>query len=106
MRLRPFIRWVPSSAAVVLAVAACSPAPAPPSLAGQWEATVTVNDIDIPFLFEIGHNGDILNGTFFNGELRITSTAGRFEHDTMSLAFGLTETPAASLGPTATVRSS
>ena len=87
MRLRPFIRWVPSSTAVVLAVAACSPAPAPPSLAGQWEATVTVNDIDIPFLFEIGHNGDILNGTFFNGELRITSTAGRFEHDTMSLAF-------------------
>ncbi len=82
----------PSVAAIVgatiaLGLAACADAPDRPSLAGQWDATVVVNDLEIPFLFEIADDGGRVEGTFFNGELTITSTGGRFEDETLSLAF-------------------
>jgi len=59
----------------------------PPPLAGRWDATVIVNDVEIPFPFEIADDGHIMEGTFFNGELSITSTDGRFENGQVSLAF-------------------
>ncbi|MDA1095230.1 MAG: TlpA disulfide reductase family protein [Acidobacteria bacterium] len=80
----------PGAAVVVtlaLSVAACAEAPDRPSLAGQWDATVVVDGIEIPFLFEIADNGERVEGTFFNGELRVISTGGRFEDGTLSLAF-------------------
>lgn len=83
---RPFVAV--SVAALVISLAACAAdAPDRPTLAGQWDATVVVNELEIPFLFEIADDGETVAGTFFNGELRITSTAGRFEDDTLSLAF-------------------
>ena len=75
------------AAALALSLAACAGAPDRPSLSGQWDATVVVNELEIPFLFEIADDGERVQGTFFNGELRITSTDGRFENDTLSLAF-------------------
>lgn len=87
MRLELFVRWMPSSVALVLGMAACAPAPDTLSLAGRWDATIVVNDLEIPFAFEIADDGQTVQGTFFNGELRITSTGGRFDDDTLSLAF-------------------
>jgi|TARA_B100002003_G_scaffold177483_1_gene165362 thiol-disulfide isomerase/thioredoxin len=78
---------MPSSVALVLGMAACAPAPDTLSLAGRWDATIVVNDLEIPFAFEIADDGQTVQGTFFNGELRITSTGGRFDDDTLSLAF-------------------
>jgi peroxiredoxin len=73
--------------ALVLNMAACAPASERPSLAGRWDATVRVNDLEIPFLFEIAEDGRMMHGAFFNGELMIRSTSGRFENGTLSLAF-------------------
>ena len=87
MRLDFFVRWIPISVALVVGMAACAPMPDSPSLAGRWDATVIVDDLEIPFLFEIADDGEIVTGTFFNDELRITSTSGRFENGTLSLAF-------------------
>ena len=72
--------------ALLLSVAACA-APDDPSLAGPWDATVVVNDLEIPFAFEIVEDDGAVHGTFFNGDLTITSTDGRFEDGMLSLAF-------------------
>ncbi len=85
--MRVAIRLPCVAVALALSLAACGGTPDPPSLHGQWDATVVVNEIEIPFRFEIADNGERLQGTFFNGPLRITSTDGRFENDSLSLAF-------------------
>ena len=87
MRLEPVCRWSPVVVALVLHMAACAPASERPSFAGRWDATVRVNDLEIPFLFEIAEDGRTMHGAFFNGELMIRSTSGRFENGTLSLAF-------------------
>jgi thiol-disulfide isomerase/thioredoxin len=57
------------------------------SLAGRWDATVKVNGLDIPFRFELSGEGSNIKGSFFNGEERITSTAGRFENGLLALSW-------------------
>lgn len=57
------------------------------SVAGRWDATVTANGVDVPFPFEIVADGASLKGSFFNGERRITSKAGRLENDELILSF-------------------
>src|SRR5580700_8344163 len=51
------------------------------SLAGLWDATVTLNGFSVPFRMEISSQGTTARGSFFNGEDRFPSTAGRFEND-------------------------
>jgi peroxiredoxin len=58
------------------------------SLAGRWDAIVVANGVEVPFPFEIVSDGSSLRGSFFNGDRRITSTAGRFEDGTLVLTFG------------------
>ncbi len=88
MRLDRIIRWDRLVVAVVLIVAvSCDVSPERPSLAGPWDATVTVNDLEIPFPFEIAEDGRMVTGSFFNGDLAITSTDGTFENGTLVLAF-------------------
>ena len=58
-----------------------------PALAGRWDATVVVNRIEIPFVFEITGAGATLKGSFFNGERRITSTGSRSENGVLILSF-------------------
>ncbi len=58
-----------------------------PSLAGRWDAQVVVNELEIPFPFEIAGEGSTLEGSFFNGELKITSTSSRLENGTLTLRF-------------------
>jgi len=57
------------------------------ALAGKWEAVVTVNNVDVPFPFEIAVQGSTIKGSFFNGERRITSTGGRLENNVLTLTF-------------------
>jgi len=59
----------------------------PASVTGQWEATVLVNGVEVPFRFEIATAGGVLAGSFFNGDRRITSTASRLEGDRLHFAF-------------------
>ncbi len=71
---------------VVLAVAASARAQ-DASLLGRWDATVVVNTVEIPFQFEIGGTPAQLTGAFFDGDLRVESTAGRLEQNAVSLSF-------------------
>jgi thiol-disulfide isomerase/thioredoxin len=56
------------------------------SISGLWDATVTVDGHAIPFRFEISEQTG-LRGSFFNGDEKVTSTSGRFEHGTLVLMF-------------------
>ena len=82
--------WIPvlafAAIASVAAVRAASPAGVP-ALAGRWDAAVVVNGVEIPFVFEIDGDGAAVKGSFFNGERRITSTAGRIENGVLQLSF-------------------
>jgi thiol-disulfide isomerase/thioredoxin len=58
-----------------------------PSIQGRWDAVVVVNDIEIPFRFEIAETASGVIGSFFNGEERIQSTSGGFTDGTLTLAY-------------------
>ena len=58
------------------------------SLAGRWDATVTVNGVEVPFTFEISSTSDGPRGTFFNGTRRITSTRGSLENQALVFEYG------------------
>jgi thiol-disulfide isomerase/thioredoxin len=55
--------------------------------AGLWDATVTVNDVEIPFRFELSRAAPDLGGAFFNGDDRVPSTGGRYANGTLLLNF-------------------
>ena len=82
-----FQRWTSTIVALGLSLTACADPPDLVTLTGRWDATVTVRDVEIPFLFEITETDTAIEGTFFNGELTIRSTGGRFEDESLSLAF-------------------
>jgi thiol-disulfide isomerase/thioredoxin len=48
------------------------------SLAGLWDATVKVKDLEVPFRFEISGSGPKVTGTFFNGDAKFVSSSGSF----------------------------
>ncbi len=87
MRFERIVRWDRIVVALVLLAAACATPQERPSLAGRWDATVVVNDLEIPFPFEIAEDGRVMTGSFFNGDLAITSTGGTFENGMLELAF-------------------
>jgi thiol-disulfide isomerase/thioredoxin len=64
---------------------AIAPAALAQSLAGLWDATVKVNDLDVPFRIELSGQGSSIKGTFFNGDERFTSSGGRFENGSLHL---------------------
>ena len=86
MRLERIVRWDRIVVVLVLTAACVAPQESP-SLAGRWDATVIVNDLEIPFPFEIAEDGRMVTGSFFNGELAITSTHGAFENGMLELVF-------------------
>ncbi len=75
-------------AALVAVLARPLPAAAQ-SLAGLWDATVTVSNgtLDIPFRFEIAGAGAAIKGSFFNGDEKVTSTTGRLDNGKLLLTF-------------------
>ena len=58
-----------------------------PPIDGRWDAVVVVNDVEIPFRFDIRTDPSGISGAFFNGEERIHSTGGTFADDALTLAF-------------------
>ena len=87
MRLEWIGRWDRVVVSLALTTLACTTGQEHPSLAGRWDATVIVDDLEIPFPFEIAEDDSILAGSFFNGELAITSTSGTVDNGMLELAF-------------------
>lgn len=49
------------------------------SLAGLWDASVRVGGkLDVPFRFEISGDGSKIEGSFFNGDVKFTSSSGNY----------------------------
>ena len=76
-----------AAALLLLGLFAIAAAPDAPPLAGRWDATVVANGVEVPFQFDIVGDGATLKGSFFNGDLRISSTASRFENGVLVLNF-------------------
>ena len=51
-------------------------AAAAPTIPGLWNATVTVNDVQIPFRLQLSGAGHAFKAWFFNGDEKIVSTNG------------------------------
>lgn len=69
------------------------------TLAGRWDATLTLDGIAIPFRLDLSVEGATLTGTLFNGLQTQTSTSARVENGTVVLRFDhylttITATPA------------
>ena len=67
------------------AIVALAPAGIAQSIAGMWQATVTVNGIEIPFKIELRGDGAGASGTLFNAEQKFSSSSGRFENGALLL---------------------
>lgn len=58
------------------------------ALAGQWDATVVVSGVEVPFRFDIAApEGRAVTGSFVNGDQTIASTKGSFDAGTLALSF-------------------
>ena len=57
------------------------------SLPGLWDATVTVQGVEIPFRMEFSGSGSAVKGSFFNGDEKITSTTGSLAGGALTLSF-------------------
>jgi len=71
---------------LLAALLAASPLSAQ-TLKGLWDATVQVNGVEIPFRMELSTSGTTAKGSFFNGDAKVTSTSGKFEHGALALTF-------------------
>jgi hypothetical protein len=60
---------------------------AAPALPTLWDATVVVNDVEIPFRFEVKNTNGTVSGVFFNGDERVSPTSGSFENGALRLDF-------------------
>ena len=72
---------------LLAAVIAFAPAAFSESLAGLWNATVSVNGTEIPFKIEFSGDGTNVKGWFFNGEAHENSTSGEFKGGSLVLNF-------------------
>jgi thiol-disulfide isomerase/thioredoxin len=57
------------------------------SPAGLWDGTVVAGGVEIPFRFEITGRGTEMTGSFFDGDLKMSSTAGRLDGNRLVLPF-------------------
>jgi thiol-disulfide isomerase/thioredoxin len=58
------------------------------SVSGTWDATVTVNNVSVPFRIEIDGTGADVHSYFFNGDDKVNpSNSGTFQNGTLLLNF-------------------
>ncbi len=61
-------------------------------IAGLWDAVVIVNNVEVPFRFEIAQNGTQVEGFFFDGDRKVGSTSGSFENGGLKLEYDFLNT--------------
>ena len=75
-------------ATAVLAVFAITLLASGQSVEGTWDATVTVNNVSVPFRIEINGTGTDVHSYFFDGDDRVNpSTSGTFKNGSLVLNF-------------------
>jgi thiol-disulfide isomerase/thioredoxin len=58
-----------------------------PQLSGLWDGTIKFDEVVIAFPMQLSANGTAVQGSFFNGDERITSTSGSFHGHSLVLNF-------------------
>jgi len=71
----------------IAALLTLAPAAFAQSVAGLWDATITLNSVQIPFRIEFAGDGSNVKGWFFNGDEKVISTAGKLENGALVLNF-------------------
>ncbi len=56
-------------------------------LSGSWEGVARKDALEVNLRLDLRTRGGKIDGAFFNGEERVTSTAGHLEGDTLTLEF-------------------
>jgi thiol-disulfide isomerase/thioredoxin len=76
------------AAAAALAIFAITLLASGQSVEGTWDATVTVNNVSVPFRIEIDGTGAEVHSYFFNGDDRVNpSNSGTFQNGSLVLNF-------------------
>jgi len=57
------------------------------SLAGRWDATVTIRGVAIPFRLDLSGEGGAFTGSLFNGDVPVTPTSAKLQDGAVTLAF-------------------
>lgn len=81
------MRLIGARSALVLIGLAVSCARPEGPLTGRWAGIVEANKTEVPFEFEIVEDGEAIRASFFDGDLRVTSTDGQWYGDEVRLAF-------------------
>lgn len=79
--------WVAVPLAVQETTQSAQPTVARPAMAGEWNASIVSNGVDVPFRFEVVERGPELVASFFNGERRISSTSSGVSGGRVFFAF-------------------
>ncbi|HEY6211923.1 MAG TPA: TlpA disulfide reductase family protein [Vicinamibacterales bacterium] len=80
-------KWWMLAAVAAFVTQPCQTAAQAQSLAGLWDATVTVGGVEVPFRIEISGTGSAVKGSLFNGDEKIPSTTGSFANGSLTLTF-------------------
>jgi thiol-disulfide isomerase/thioredoxin len=72
------------------ALLALAPLSIAQSLAGLWDATVKVKDLEVPFRFEISGDKSNISASFFNGDAKFTSSSGTYANGNLTLIWDYT----------------
>lgn len=76
------------ASATLLAIFAITHLASGQSVEGTWDATVTVNNVSVPFRIEIDGTGADVHSYFFNGDDRVNSSnSGTFQNGSLVLTF-------------------
>ena len=54
---------------------------------GHWDGTITFGKMKVPFTIQLDGAGPAMTGTFVNGDVRVSSTAGTFDGKRLALSF-------------------
>ena len=57
------------------------------NLTGRWDGTIQYDNYKVPFEFELNQKGHDVVASFFNGDDRVTSTAGTLSGDSLTVDF-------------------
>lgn len=79
------MKWTLVSGLVLCSALVASPGSS--HLKGRWDGFVSYGDYKIPFPLEFSQKGNDITASFFNGDDRVTSTAGRLSGETLTVNF-------------------
>ena len=77
---------------ICMSLLATLPVASAPRIAGLWDAVIVVNQVEVPFRFEIALNGSRVEGFFFDGDRKVGSTSGSFANGALKLDYDFLNT--------------